>query len=145
MAFSLNKVQLIGNIGQEPEHRFTTNNMAVTSFSVATTYSYKGKDGNWVNETTWHNVVAFALSDFFKDALRKGAKVYVEGRISKRDYTDKDGIKRYVTEVVADRNGIIPLDNREGGSSSSYQSNNYSGGMTASEPLDMSTDDDLPF
>ena len=61
MAFSLNKIMLIGNLGQDAETRFTTNNVGVTSFSMATTHSYKGKDGNWVNETTWHNVVAFNL------------------------------------------------------------------------------------
>jgi len=108
MAFSLNKVMLIGNLGRDAETRFTTNNLSVTSFTLATTNSYKGKDGNWVNDTTWHNIVSFNLSDYFKENLKKGRKVYVEGRISKRDYTDKEGIKRYTTEVVSER--IIPLD-----------------------------------
>ncbi len=111
MAFSLNKVMLIGNLGQDPEHRFTANDVSVTNFSVATSRSYKGKDGNWVNETTWHNVVAFNLSDYYKEKLKKGKKVYVEGRISKRDYTDKENIKRYITEIVAEN--IIPLDGSE--------------------------------
>ena len=143
MAFSLNKVMLIGNLGQDAEHRFTTNNTEVTSFSVATTYGYKNKDGNWVNETTWHNVVAFSLSDFYKNALKKGKKVYVEGRISKRDYENKDGQKVYVTEIVADRNGIIPLDPRDD-RGSSYQS---SAAAPISDSPDVSTaeDDDLPF
>ncbi len=141
MAFSLNKVMLIGNLGQDAEHRFTTNNTEVTSFSVATTHSYKNREGNWVNETTWHNVVAFGLSDFYKNVLKKGKKVYVEGRISKRDYENKDGQKVYVTEIIADRNGIIPLDARD----DSYQSS--SGVSTPAEPIDSSTpeDDDLPF
>ncbi len=141
MAFSLNKVMLIGNLGQDAEHRFTTNNTEVTSFSVATTHSYKNREGNWVNETTWHNVVAFGLSDFYKNVLKKGKKVYVEGRISKRDYENKDGQKVYVTEIIADRNGIIPLDARD----SSYQSD--SDVSTPAEPIDSSTpeDDDLPF
>ena len=108
MAFSLNKIMLIGNLGRDAETRFTTNNLSVTSFTLATTNSYKGKDGNWVNDTTWHNIVSFNLSDYFKGNLKKGRKFYVEGRISKRDYTDKEGIKRYTTEVVSDR--IIPLD-----------------------------------
>ncbi len=141
MAFSLNKVMLIGNLGQDAEHRFTTNNTEVTSFSVATTHSYKNREGNWVNETTWHNIVAFGLSDFYKNVLKKGKKVYVEGRISKRDYENKDGQKVYVTEIIADRNGIIPLDARDDG----YQSS--SGVSTPAEPIDSSTpeDDDLPF
>ena len=62
MAFSLNKIMLIGNLGKDAETRFTTNNLSVTNFTLATTNSYKGKDGNWVNETTWHNITSFNLS-----------------------------------------------------------------------------------
>lgn len=110
MAFSLNKVMLIGHLGKDSETRFTTseNNVSVTNFSLATNFSYKNKNGEWTDETTWHNVVAFNISDFIKENLKKGKKVYVEGRLVKRDYTDKDNIKRYVTEVRAER--IIPLD-----------------------------------
>lgn len=140
MAFSLNKVMLIGNLGNDAETRFTTNNLAVTSFSLATSRSYKGKDGNWVNETTWHNVVSYNLPDFFKDALKKGKKFYVEGRISKRDYTDKDGIKRYMTDVISEK--LIPLEGKEG-SSDSYSE------KTSIESADIQSptaeDDDLPF
>lgn len=115
MAFSLNKVMLIGNLGRDAETRFTTNNnLSVTTFSIATTNSYKGKDGNWISDTTWHNIVAYNLSDYYKEVLKKGSKVYLEGRISKRDYTDKDGVKKNVVEVVSER--IIPLDSREGSS-----------------------------
>lgn len=109
MAFSLNKIMLIGNLGKDAETRFTTaDNFSVTNFTLATTYSFKNKNGEWTDETTWHNIVAFNLSDFMKENLKKGKKVYVEGRLVKRDYTDKDNIKRYVTEVRAER--IIPLD-----------------------------------
>jgi single-strand DNA-binding protein len=138
---------LIGNLGQDAEHRFTTNNVSVTTFSLATTNSYKGRDGNWVNETTWHNVVAYGLSDFYKDALKKGKKMYIEGRISKRDYTNKDGVKVYVTEVIADKfSGIIPLEAREG--SENHQSGSSSGGGSAGpspEHIDAENDNDLPF
>ena len=72
MAFSLNKMMLIGNLGNDAENRFTTNNLSVTTFSLATSRSYKGKDGNWVNETTWHNVVGYNLPDFYKEGLKKG-------------------------------------------------------------------------
>ena len=139
MAFSLNKVMLIGNLGRDAETRFTTNNLSVTSFSLATTNSYKGKDGNWVNDTTWHNIVSFSLSDFFKDSLKKGKKFYVEGR-SKRDYTDKDGIKRYVTEVISEK--IIPLDP----ASDSASSNEDVSGATVSNPdVQVDENEDLPF
>jgi len=119
MAFSLNKVMLIGNLGKDAETRVTPSNLSVTSFTVATQNSYKGKDGNWVNETTWHNIVSFNLSDYFKEVLKKGAKVYVEGRIQTDDYTDKDGNKKYFTKIVTDK--IIPLDGRGEYSSSSSQ------------------------
>ena len=141
MAFSLNKIMLIGNLGQDAETRFTTNNVGVTSFSMATTHSYKGKDGNWVNETTWHNVVAFNLSDYFKESLKKGKKFYVEGRLTKRDYTDKEGIKRYSTDVVLDK--LIPLEGREGGGDMS--SNNYSSSPNNAPVDSQNEDDDLPF
>jgi single-strand DNA-binding protein len=139
MAFSLNKIMLIGNLGKDAETRFTTNNLSVTNFTLATTNSYKGKDGNWVNDTTWHNIVSFNLSDYFKDNLKKGKKFYVEGRLSKRDYTDKDGIKRYVTEVVSER--IIPLDSVADSSASGSDASD------ASSVPDVQVDEneDLPF
>ncbi|MDX1700315.1 MAG: single-stranded DNA-binding protein [Melioribacteraceae bacterium] len=143
MAFSLNKVMLIGNLGQDAEHRFTTTNTEVTSFSLATTHSYKGRDGNWVNETTWHNIVLFGASDYLKSNLKKGRKFYVEGRISKRDYENKDGQKVYVTEIIGDKFSIIPLDASEpGGSGNQFNNNN-----SQPQSIDSSTpeDDDLPF
>jgi single-strand DNA-binding protein len=146
LAFSLNKVQLIGNLGGDAEHRFTTNNVSVTSFSLATTNSYRSKDGNWVNETTWHNVVAYGLSDFYKDNLKKGKKFYVEGRLSKREYTDKEGIKRYITEIVADRyNGLIPLEASASGEGQSTRAENSSMQESSADHISTSQEDDLPF
>lgn len=143
MAFSLNKIMLIGNLGRDVETRFTTNNVSVSSFSLATTYSYKGKDGNWVNETTWHNITAFSLSDFMKEQLKKGKKVYVEGRLTKREYTDKEGIKRYSTDVLVDK--IIPLESSSEGSGS-YSDNGVSEpGISPAEITQVDSNDDLPF
>jgi single-strand DNA-binding protein len=139
MAFSLNKVMLIGNLGRDAETRFTTNNLSVTSFTLATTNSYKGKDGNWVNDTTWHNIVSFNLSDYFKENLKKGRKVYVEGRISKRDYTDKEGIKRYTTEVVSER--IIPLDS----AGASEEATEKTTEAQTEPDVKVDNNDDLPF
>ncbi len=138
MAFSLNKIMLIGNLGNDAEHRFTTNNTSVSTFSIATSRGYKGKDGNWVNETTWHNVVAYSLPDFYKEALKKGKKFYVEGRISKRDYTDKDGIKRYISEVISEK--LIPLEGRESGGESSMEKTSYEPSVDSAADVD-----DLPF
>ena len=138
MAFSLNKIMLIGNLGRDAETRFTTNNVSVTNFSLATTNSYKDKEGNWQNETTWHNVTSFNLSDFFKDNLKKGRKFYVEGRITKREYNDKDGNKRTSTDVVSEK--LIPLDST-GSESSSVDS---STGETVETPQ-VENNEDLPF
>ena len=135
MAFSLNKIMLIGNLGKDAETRFTTNNVSVTNFTLATTHSYKGKNGDWVNETTWHNIVSFNLSDYFKENLKKGKKFYVEGRLTKRDYTDKEGIKRYSTDVYADK--LIPLEPVSGASAESE--------VETTEPPAVNNNEDLPF
>ncbi|MCH8170937.1 MAG: single-stranded DNA-binding protein [Bacteroidetes bacterium] len=141
MAFSLNKIMLIGNLGKDAETRFTTNNLSITTFSLATTRSFKDKEGSWQNETTWHNLVGYNLSDYYKDNLKKGKKFYIEGRISKRDYIDKEDIKRYVTDTIVEK--LIPLDSTAAGSGTSDISSDK-----VSEPqVDISKEDndDLPF
>jgi single-strand DNA-binding protein len=135
MAFALNKIMLIGRLGRDAETRFTTNNVSVTNFSLATDYRYKGKNGDWVNETTWHNIVSFNLSDYFKENLKKGKKFYVEGRLTKRDYTDKDGNKRFNTEVISER--LIPLEPSSESSSDSDEQ--------TTEPNVVDDNEDLPF
>lgn len=139
MAFSLNKIMLIGHLGKDCETRFTTGNLSVTNFTLATTYSYKDKNGNWKDETTWHNVVSFGLSDYMKDNLKKGKKFYIEGRLTKRDYTDKDGNKKYFTEVISER--ILPL---EASTSTSYDEEK-SGGTDSVPDITPENNDDLPF
>lgn len=136
MAFSLNRIMLIGRLGKDAETRFTTNNVSVTNFTLATDYRYKGKNGDWVSETTWHNIVSFNLSDYYKENLKKGRKFYVEGRLSKRDYTDKDGIKRYNTEVITEK--IIPLEPSSEAASSEDEE-------TSSVAPQSNENDDLPF
>ena len=136
MAFSLNRIMLIGRLGRDAETRFTTNNVSVTNYSIATDYRYKSKDGDWVNETTWHNIVSFNLSDYFKENLKKGKKIYVEGRLSKREYTDKDGVKRYSTDVISEK--IIPLEPSSERSSSDDEPSSV-------EPAVTDDNDDLPF
>ena len=112
MAFSLNKAQLIGQLGKDAETTFTSSNLAITKFSIATTHSKKGQDGNWENITTWHNITAFGLNDYLKDQLIKGKKFYIEGRIDHQSY-EKDGQTKYFTSIICDFNGIIPLDKKE--------------------------------
>jgi single-strand DNA-binding protein len=136
MAFSLNRIMLIGRLGRDAETRFTTNNVSVTNFTLATDYRYKGKNGDWVSETTWHNIVSFNLSDYYKENLKKGRKFYVEGRLSKRDYTDKEGVKRYNTEVISEK--LIPLEPSSEAASGDDEE-------TAPAAPASTENDDLPF
>lgn len=109
MASSLNKIMLIGFTGKDAEIRYTNTGTAVLSFTLATNYPQKNADGNWDTATTWHDIVCYGkLAENLKDYIKKGKRLYVEGRLNKRDYTDKSNIKRYVVEVIADT--IILLD-----------------------------------
>lgn len=98
---SLNKIQLLGNVGRDPEIKYTTSGKAVANFSIATNDRYKDSAGEWQDRAEWHNVVAWErLAEIVRDYVIKGNQVYVEGRSQTRSY-DKDGEKKYVTEVVA--------------------------------------------
>ena len=114
MAFSINKLMLLGNIGTA-ETKFPNDNLSVTNFSVATTHSYK-KQGSedWINETEWTNCVAFNLSEFYQNAIKKGAKFYVEGRKKTEEY-EKDGQKFKNVKCIVET--IIPLDKNSNESS----------------------------
>lgn len=100
---SLNRVTLIGNLGQDPEIRYLENGVAVGRFSLATTDGYRDKDGNWQNRPTeWHNVVVWRnLAERAEKELKKGMAVYVEGQINYRTYDDKDGVQRKTTDILA--------------------------------------------
>lgn len=101
---SVNKVILIGNLGADPEVRYTQNNTAKANFRIATTEQWKDQDGNPQERTEWHRIVAWGrLGEICGQYLRKGKQVYVEGRLQTRQYDDKEGVKRYVTEIVCDR------------------------------------------
>ena len=119
MARGLNKVQIIGNLGADPEMRFTPSGSAVTNFRVAVNRTRRGPDGNNVDETEWFRVVAwdspnYKLAEICDKYLRKGQSVYVEGRLQSRKYTDRDGVERTTVEIVA--NEMIMLGGRgEGG------------------------------
>lgn len=143
MAKSLNKVQLIGNLGKDPELRYTTSGVAVATFSLATSDSWKDQDGNLQERTEWHNIVAWRkLAEICGEWLKKGKKVYIEGRIQTRSYDDKNtGQKRYITEIVADN--LIMLDGGGGGRQAS--SDQSSSAASAAEPPPSGGDEDLPF
>lgn len=99
---SINKAIIIGRLGSDPEVRYTPGGAAVANFSVATDRGWKDKDSNWQNETTWHRIVVWnRTADFVKEYVKKGNRVYVEGRIQNRSWEDQNGQKHYVTEIVA--------------------------------------------
>ena len=97
----INRVTLVGSLGKDPEVRTLENGRKVASFSLATSESYKDKNDTWQNLTTWHNIVAWRGLADRAEKLAKGATAYVEGKISHREYTDKEGNKKYLTEIVA--------------------------------------------
>jgi single-strand DNA-binding protein len=111
---SVNKVILLGNLGRDPETRYTTGGDAVTTLNIATSEQWKDKSGEKQERTEWHRVVLFArLGEIAGEYLKKGRSVYIEGRLQTRKYTDKDGVEKYSTEIVADRMQL--LGGREGG------------------------------
>ena len=98
----LNRVTLVGHLGRDPEVRRLENGTAVGKFSIATTESYKDANGEWQNQTEWHDIVVWRLqAEQAEKTLKKGSFVYIEGKLTHRKYTDKNGIERYATEVVA--------------------------------------------
>lgn len=108
---SLNKAMIIGNLGRDPEMRYTPSGQAVTQFTVAVNRNYRDTNGEWQEETEWFRVVAWAqLAERTAEYLRKGRKVYVEGRLQTRSWEDQNGQKRYTTELIA--NTVTPLDPR---------------------------------
>jgi single-strand DNA-binding protein len=127
---SLNKVQLIGNLGKDPEVKYTPSGTAVAKIAIATNERFKDKDGQWQDRTEWHNVVLWArLAEIAGEYLKKGGKVYIEGRLQTRSWDDKTtNQKKYMTEVVA--SDIILLSGRgEGGSGG--EGGGYSRGASA--------------
>jgi len=109
---SLNKCMIIGNLGKDPEMRYTPSGQAVTQFTVATNRRWKGQNDEWQEETEWFRVVVWAQqAERAAERLRKGNRVYVEGRIQTRQWEDQTGQKRYTTELVA--NQVTSLERRE--------------------------------
>ena len=154
----VNKVILVGNLGADPEARSLNNGGEVVNLRVATSESWKDKDGNRQERTEWHQVVIFNenLGRVAKSYLRKGSKVYLEGQIQTRKWTDQSGADRYSTEVVLQRfrGELVLLDSREGGGGGGGASTfddgaGSGGGARQSRPqpaaFDTDLDDDVPF
>ncbi|HEX9916370.1 MAG TPA: single-stranded DNA-binding protein [candidate division Zixibacteria bacterium] len=101
---SVNRAILIGNLGRDPDLRYTPSGQPVAKFPIATSERWKDKDGQLQQRTDWHNIVAWGRqAEVCKEYLKKGSPVYIEGRIQSRSYEDKDGNRKYITEIVANR------------------------------------------
>lgn len=138
----INKVILIGNLGRDPEVMTFDNGVKKASFSLATSESYKNKEGQRVDQTEWHNIVMWrGLAEVAEKYLRKGGQVYIEGKIKTRSY-EQDGIKKYVTEIYADNMTMLGKRDSEYGDP---QAQPQSKPQTAEEPEIQAPDDDLPF
>jgi single-strand DNA-binding protein len=143
---SVNKAILVGRLGQKPELRYTPSQAAVTNVTMATNESRRDASGNNIDSTEWHRVVVFGkTAEFMANYLDKGAMIYVEGRLQTRSWEDRDGVKKYTTEVVA--NIVTPLGGSSGGSTNGggytpgpSDTGVDSGGMAGGEE-----DEPLPF
>jgi single-strand DNA-binding protein len=161
---SVNKVILIGNLGRDPEVRYAPSGSAICNVTIATSRQWKNKDsGERQEETEWHRVVFYdRLAEIAGEYLKKGKSVYVEGRLKTRKWTDKDGVEKYTTEVIAQE--MTMLGGREGGGPGGDSSGDEGGGYSprpprsapaprppASKPAAKSStgfddmDDDIPF
>jgi single-strand DNA-binding protein len=131
----LNKIMLIGNLGKDPDMSYTEAGVAITKFSLAVNRRYKSQSGERKEETTWFNVVAFnQLAELMNTYLHKGSKVYIEGRMNSRKYSDKEGVERTAWEVTASE--MQMLDSKGASQGDDFGDPDASGG---------STPDKLPF
>ncbi|HJV53242.1 MAG TPA: single-stranded DNA-binding protein [Noviherbaspirillum sp.] len=130
---SVNKVIIVGNLGRDPETRYMPNGDAVTNVAVATTESWKDKNTGEKKELTeWHRITFYRkLAEIAGQYLKKGSQVYVEGRLQTRKWTDKEGVERYTTEIIADTMQMLGSRQGMGGGAPAPMDDDYGGGMPA--------------
>ncbi len=148
---AVNKVILIGNVGKDPEVRHLDSGVAVANFPLATSESYTAKNGERITTTEWHNIVLWrGLAEVAEKYVTKGKQLFIEGRIRTRNYEDKDGNKRYMTEIYGDTMQLLgKRDDQPGAAPAQEQNQNTnSNAPTKTAEPDLSNaadDDDLPF
>jgi single-strand DNA-binding protein len=142
----LNKIMLIGNLGKDPEFNVIPDGTPVARFSIAVNRNVKSRDGERVKETDWFNIVAWRqLAEICEKYLHRGSKVYIEGRLSMRKYTDKEGIQRTAVEVIASDMEMLDPKEASGGSSSYAASGASTNSSAQGDEFDPFLDaDDLP-
>lgn len=149
----VNKVILIGNVGKDPEIRHMENGTVKATFPLATTETYRDRDGQRIEQTEWHNIVLWrGLAELADKYIRKGKQLFIEGKLRTRSWEDKEGNKRYTTEIVADNItllGGLQRRDEQGGQGQSNENSNagYTNPTTANEPATPidGPSDDLPF
>ena len=146
MAGGVNKVILVGNLGKDPEVRHLENGTAVANFPIATSESYKDKDGNRIDQTEWHNVVVWRkLAEIAESYLKKGSQIYLEGKLRTRSWDDQQGNKRYTTEVVADTFTMLGKKEDSQTTQDFAKSNSPASIKNNAVEENNSIEDDLPF
>ncbi len=140
----VNKVILIGNLGKDPEVRHLDNGRAVANFPIATSETYKNKQGERVTNTEWHNIVLWTpLAEIAEKFLKKGGQVYIEGKLTTRSWDDQEGNKRYMTEVVGNNLTLLGSKPDDGGGQNQSSASTTNASPVSSIPEDDT--DDLPF
>ena len=142
----VNRVMLIGNLGKDPDIQYLEGNIAVAKFSLATTETYKDRNGKLISQTEWHTVVLWrGLAELAQKYLHKGSLVYIEGRLRTRSWEDKEGNRKFATEVVGDN--LIMLDKRVDGTHNSGNSQSDAGmeGYSSSDTSMGEPSQDIPF
>jgi single-strand DNA-binding protein len=132
---SINKVILVGNVGKDPVVRYFDKGVAKATFPLATSETYTNQQGETITSTEWHNIVLWrALAEVAEKTIKKGAQVYIVGKIKTRSYVDKDGVNKYITEILADT--LLVLEKKQQGTSSSQtrSETHSSTGSSVSEP-----------
>ena len=141
---SVNKVILVGNVGRDPEIRHLDSGVAVANFTLATSENYIAKNGDRVTTTEWHNIVLWrGLAEVAEKYVKKGRQLYIEGRIRTRTYDDKDGNKRYITEIYGDV--MQMLGSRPDSQSNEKSNQSEEPAFESPDVNDQGGDDDLPF
>jgi single-strand DNA-binding protein len=146
---SINKAILVGHVGNDPEVRHLEGGTPVANFNLATSETYTNKSGEKVTQTEWHHIVIWrGLAEVVEKYVKKGAQLYIEGRIRNRSWDDKDGNKRYITEIVADTMQILGKRSEtqnDGSNSASDVSNNHAPASKQESSSIPEQEDDLPF
>ncbi len=148
---SVNKVILVGNVGSDPEIKYLDSGTPTAKFSLATSETYNNRNGEKVTQTEWHNIILWrGLAEVAEKYVKKGMQLYIEGRLRNRSYDDKNGVKRYVTEIQADVMQMLGKRGEYSPADAPSQSQNMAASSPTSMPVnDMPPEpdgaDDLPF